>query len=155
MKTAHEIYCSRKNIFTHLLLLFLNYCCNVEKSFTDIENHAFFRKNIFKDLFSFLSVRKQFDNKVLRHVFKRFHNQSRICGKGVGLGLVPSYSLQSQSYQFNGIARIGSYYVGQFLRKSKKSKMVVFGHFWVNLGCFSHPSNTNLMKLHTKDNNIE
>ena len=37
-------------------------------------------------------------------------NQSRICGKGVGLGIFPSDWLQSQSYQFIGIAHIGPYY---------------------------------------------
>ena len=33
-------------------------------------------------------------------------NQSRICGKGVGLGLSPSDSLQSQFYEFIEIAHI-------------------------------------------------
>ena len=37
-------------------------------------------------------------------------NQSRICGKGVGLGLFPSDSLESQSYEFIEIAHIGPYY---------------------------------------------
>ena len=39
-----------------------------------------------------------------------FKNQRRICGKGVGLGLFPSDSLQSQSYEFIEIAHIGPYY---------------------------------------------
>ena len=39
--------------------------------------------------------------------FKNFNqNQSRICGKGVGLGLFPSDSLQSQLYEFFEIAHI-------------------------------------------------
>ena len=33
-------------------------------------------------------------------------NQSRICGKGVGLGIFPSESLQSQLYEFIEIAHI-------------------------------------------------
>ena len=33
-------------------------------------------------------------------------NQSRKCGKGVGLGLLPSDSLQSQLYEFIEIAHI-------------------------------------------------
>ena len=33
-------------------------------------------------------------------------NQSRICGKGVGLGLFPSDSLESQSYEIIEIAHI-------------------------------------------------
>ena len=37
-------------------------------------------------------------------------NQSRICGKGVGLGLSPSDSLQSQSYEIIEIAHIGPYF---------------------------------------------
>ena len=28
--------------------------------------------------------------------------------------------------------------------------MAVFGHFWANYGCFSHPSHTNLMPLRTQ-----
>ena len=38
------------------------------------------------------------------------YNQSRICGKGVGLGLFPTDSLQSQSYEFIEIAHIEPYY---------------------------------------------
>ena len=34
-------------------------------------------------------------------------NQSRMCGKGVGLGLFPSDSLKPQSYDFDKIAQIG------------------------------------------------
>ena len=45
-------------------------------------------------------------------------NQSRICGKGVGLGLFPSDSLSFESYE-------------QFVKKSKKSKndcfLAIFG----------------------------
>ena len=47
----------------------------------------------------------QWTNKTQRKL-----NQSRICGKGVGLGFFPSDSLQSQSHQFIGIAHIGPYY---------------------------------------------
>ena len=41
-------------------------------------------------------------------IAKRFVscNQSRICGKGVGLGLFPSDSLQSQLYEFIEITHI-------------------------------------------------
>ena len=53
-------------------------------------------------------------------------NQSRICGKGVGLSLFPSDSLSFESYE-------------QFLRKSKKvEKWLFFGHFWDNFGYVSH-----------------
>ena len=37
-------------------------------------------------------------------------NQSRMCGKGVGLGLFPSDSLESQSYDFDEIAHIRPLY---------------------------------------------
>ena len=70
----------------------------------------------------------------MRHFSKE--NQSRICGKGVGLSLFPSDSLSFESYE-------------QFLRKSKNDCFV--GQFWL---CFSHPSHTNLMKLHIKDHNM-
>ena len=49
-------------------------------------------------------------NEQKRGPYRYIQNQSRICGKGVGLGLFPSDSLQSQSYQFIGIAHIGPYY---------------------------------------------
>ena len=53
-------------------------------------------------------------------------NQSRICGKGVGLSLFPSDSLSFESYE-------------QFVRKSKKSKNdCFFGHFWAKFGYVSH-----------------
>ena len=51
-------------------------------------------------------------------------NQSRICGKGVGLGLFPSDSLQSQSYEFIEIAHIGPYYgVENDYRKFRSIRM--------------------------------
>ena len=57
--------------------------------------------------------------------------QSRICGKGVGLGLFPSDSLQSQSHQFIGIAHIGPYYgVENDCRNFSSNRM--------NLGYASH-----------------
>ena len=34
-----------------------------------------------------------------------------------------------------------------FAKIEKSRQMAVFGHFWVNLGCFSHPSHTILMPL--------
>ena len=37
-------------------------------------------------------------------------NQSRICGKEASLGVIPSDSLESQSYEFIEIAHIGPYY---------------------------------------------
>ena len=53
-------------------------------------------------------------------------NQSRICGKGVGLSLFPSDSLSFESYE-------------QFVKKSKKvEKWLFFGHFWANFGYVSH-----------------
>ena len=53
-------------------------------------------------------------------------NQSRICGKGVGLSFFPSHSLSFESYE-------------QFVRKSKKSKNDCFcGHFWAKFGYVSH-----------------
>ena len=55
-------------------------------------------------------------------------NQSRICGKGVGLSLFPSDSRSFESYE-------------QFVRKSKKSKNDwFFGHFWAKFGYVSHIS---------------
>ena len=71
-------------------------------------------------------------------------NQSRICGKGVGLGLFPSDSLQSQSYEFIEFAHIGPYYgvendcrnfrsnrMDSFCKNQKKSKndcfLAIFG----------------------------
>ena len=55
----------------------------------------------------------------------RYLNQSRICGKGVGLSLFPSDSLSFESYE-------------QFVRKSKKNrKMTVFlAIFGLNLAMF-------------------
>ena len=70
-------------------------------------------------------------------------NQSRICGKGVGLDLFPSDSLEPQPYDFDAIAHIGPIWcrmtVENFVRIAcrvfekieKGLKMVVFGHFWV------------------------
>ena len=49
-------------------------------------------------------------------------NQSRMCGKGVGLGLFPS----------------------------EVEKWPFFDHFWANFGCFSQPSHTILMPLRTQ-----
>ena len=62
-------------------------------------------------------------------------NQSRICGKGDGLGFFSSDSPQSQSLQFIGIAHIGPYYgvendcknfpsnrMNSFSKSQKKSK---------------------------------
>ena len=58
--------------------------------------------------------------------FKGKRNQSRICGKGVGLSLFLSDSLSFESYE-------------QFVRKSKKSKNdCFFGHFWAKFGYVSH-----------------
>ena len=55
---------------------------------------------------------------------KRVPNQSRICGKGVGLSLFPSDSLSFESYE-------------QFVRKSKKSKNDCFlAIFGLNLAMF-------------------
>ena len=70
-------------------------------------------------------------------------NQSRICGKGVGLGLFPSDSLQSQSYEFIEIAHIGPYYgVGNDCRIFRSNRMDSFcknrkvAVFWPLLGYF-------------------
>ena len=77
-------------------------------------------------------------------------NHSRICGKEVGLGLFPSDSLQSKSYQFFEIAHIGpDYGVENDYRKvrsnriesfceNQKSQKMAFYHFWVNFGYISH-----------------
>ena len=46
--------------------------------------------------------------KNMSNILKRY--QSHICGKGVGLGLFPSDSFESQSYEFIEIAHIGPYY---------------------------------------------
>ena len=72
------------------------------------------------------------------------NNQSRICGKGVGLGLFPSDSLKSQSFEFIEVAHIGPYYgvknvcrifrsnrMDSFCENRKKSKI---GCFWPFLG---------------------
>ena len=62
----------------------------------------------------FLITGNQTENKSFSNfIFQKFQtsiNQSPICGKGVGLGLFPSDSLQSQSYEFIEIAHIGPYY---------------------------------------------
>ena len=76
-------------------------------------------------------------------------NHNRICGKGVVLGLFPSDSLQSQSYEIIEIAHIGPYYYGVenfvrivwtvFVKIKKKSKNgCFFSHFWVIFGYVSH-----------------
>ena len=74
-----------------------------------------------------------------------FENQSGICGKGVGLGLFPSDSLESQSFELIEIAHTAPYYGVEndcrkfrsnrmefFLRKSKKAEKWLF--FWLFLG---------------------
>ena len=54
-------------------------------------------------------------------------HQSGICSKGVGLGLFPSDSLQSQSYEFIEIAHIGPYYgVENDCRKFRSNRMDSF-----------------------------
>ena len=91
-------------------------------------------------------------------------NQSRIYGKGVDFFLLTS---SNPLYKFIEIAHIEHIVVYKmtveifvpivwtvFAKIKKSRKMVVFWPFWVNFGCFSHPSNTNLMKLHTKDQYI-
>ena len=97
-------------------------------------------------------VKPQDRSRVFRSSPKINSNQSRICGKGVGLGLFPSDSLQSQSYQFIGIAHIGPYYglendcinfrsnrMNCFSKNQKKSKNdCFFGDFWANFGYVSH-----------------
>ena len=42
-----------------------------------------------------------------RKVYYYIMKKSRKCGKGVGLGLFPSDSLESQSYHFDKISHIG------------------------------------------------
>ena len=60
---------------------------------------------------------------IIRHV----RNQSRICGKGVGLSLFPSDSLESQSNEFFEIAHIGPYYgVENDCRKFQSNRMKSF-----------------------------
>ena len=78
-------------------------------------------------------------------------NQSRICGKGVGLGFFPSDSLETQSYEFIETAHIGPYYgvknacrkfrsnrMDGFCENQKESKLAVFGHFWIIFAYVSH-----------------
>ena len=77
------------------------------------------------------------------------HCQSRICGKGIGLGLFPPESLQSQSYEFIEIAHIGPYYgvetdcgkfrsnrMNSFRENQKKLKNGFFAHFGLILAMF-------------------
>ena len=53
--------------------------------------------------------------------------QSRLCGKGVGLGHFPPDSLESQSYEFIEIAHIGPYYgVENDCRKFRSNRMERF-----------------------------
>ena len=76
-----------------------------------------FRKN------PFFSERRR-ANSVQVLGFSGTVNQSRICGKGVGLSLFPSDSLSFESYE-------------QFVRKSKDRKMTVFlAIFGLNLAMF-------------------
>ena len=78
-------------------------------------------------------------------------NQSRIFGEGVGLGLFPSDSLESHSYDIIEIAHIGPYYgvendcrkfrsnrLDSFSENQKISKMAVFWPFWDTFGNVSH-----------------
>ena len=37
-----------------------------------------------------------------------------------------------------------------FEKIEKSRKTAIFGHFWANFGCFSHPSHTILMPLRTQ-----
>ena len=72
-----------------------------------------------------------------------------MCGQGVGLGLFPSDSLESQSYDFHIIAQTNPLFGVErlhkvlsnrkvHLEKSKKSKIGCFlGHFWTIFGFVS------------------
>ena len=86
-----------------------------------------------------------------------------MCGKGVGLGLFPSDSLESQKYDFDEIVHIKPYMVSEdpikvlssrkeYLKKPKKFKIgrfqVIFG---LILACFSDPSHTIPMPLCTQE----
>ena len=69
-------------------------------------------------------------------------NQSRMCGKGVGLGLFPSDLLQSQLHELIENAHIGPYYgvkngcrnfrskcIDSFCKNQKSRKMTAFWPF--------------------------
>ena len=67
-----------------------------------------------------------------------------MCGKGAGLGIFPSDSLQSQSYDFDEIAHIKSLYGAGRHHKRVFEKIEK-----VQNGCFPNPSHTILMPLRT------
>ena len=71
--------------------------------------------------------------------------------KGVGLGLFPSDSLKSQSYEFIEIVHIGPYYgvendcrkfrsnrTESFCENQKRPKWLFLGHFCDKFGYVSH-----------------
>ena len=106
------------------------YAKTVHKSFSLFSLFSkFYRKLFFResindaiDCFQFLKkheMRKLCLEKLRNLTLALNLNQSRICGKGVGLSLFPSDSLSFESYE-------------QFVRKSKKSKNDCF--FWPFLG---------------------
>ena len=57
-------------------------------------------------MFFDMDYEKRLGTGKLLRFFDNRKNQSRICGKGVGLCLFPSDSLQSQLYEIIGIAHI-------------------------------------------------
>ena len=69
-----------------------------------------------------------------------------MCGKGVGLGLFHSDSLESQSYGFDKITHVGPKngienfvrIVLTFFEKIKKVQNWRLCHFWVNFSYASH-----------------
>ena len=59
-------------------------------------------------------------------VRKALRNQSRICSKVAGLGIFPSDSLQSQTYEFIEITPLGPYYGADYSRNSAKVRCRCF-----------------------------
>ena len=55
-------------------------------------------------------IQKRWIGPKIRMELKRLWNQSRMCGKGVGLDLFHSDSIESQSYNFDALADIGPKY---------------------------------------------
>ena len=73
---------------------------------------------------------ERFERKIIHVPFlwvtENEQNQSRMCGRGVGSGLSPSDSLESQSYDFDEIAHIRPIYGVQRLRKASLKPKKVF-----------------------------
>ena len=65
-----------------------------------------------------MSINRRVENLKKAAVFHEISNQSHICGEGVGLGLFPSNSFESQPYNFEERAHIKTLYGIERLHKT-------------------------------------